>query len=377
MEFKINNKSLEKLLNKIITVVPTKSADSRLENFLFEIKNGVMFVYASDMEVSMKVWTNVSTQKETSFASPARKLVDTVRSLGDVSVDVSIKEGKIIIKSDNGVYENPIVDAKEFPEPPSFPKGAKNFNEIKIDSLDLKKALEIVSFAMSKEDMRPSMMGTLFEFCEEGLRFVATDGHKLANFLKKNIKSEQHEKYIIPERAVNVLHRILEEGELKAKFSATHAAFSIGESEFITRLISQKYPDYASVIPIDNENLMKIKTAEVLNASKRMAPYSASSQQKKVKLTISENALEMSAEDLDTGCAAREKIHCDYKGGNIEIGFNVLYVNEILTHTALASESEEAVFKINSPTKAVLVTPEKCKEDEDLVMLLMPVRLNS
>ena len=237
----------------------------------------------------------------------------------------------------------------------------------------LKYAIEQTAFAMSREDMRPAMMGTLLEFQNEGLRFVTTDGHRLVNLLMKNINISLTEQYIIPERAISVLIKIMEEKDVRMLLSKTHISFKTGDIEFITRLIGQKYPDYNSVIPFENENKLKIKTEQLHSTIKRMLLFSPTTS-RKVKFTISENNVEVSAEDIDQGSFAKENILCEYSGESMEIGFNSTYVNDMLSHL---QHEENIVFKLHSPTKAVIVEPTNVKEDEDLMMLLMPVRLNN
>jgi DNA polymerase-3 subunit beta len=226
---------------------------------------------------------------------------------------------------------------------------------------------------MSKEEMRPAMMGTLFEFSKEGLRFVSTDGHRLVNLLKKNIVTNFNQQYVVPERAVSVLSKILDEKEVKIHLSKSYASFKLNDIELITRLISQKYPDYASVIPMENEFSLKVNTKDVHDSIKRMMLFSTTST-RRVKFSITKDMLNISAEDLDIGASGEEKVTCDYSGDDLEIGFNSSYVNDMLSHL---SGEEEIIFKLHSPTKAVLINPVKEKENEELIMLLMPVRLNT
>jgi DNA polymerase-3 subunit beta len=225
---------------------------------------------------------------------------------------------------------------------------------------------------MSKEDMRPAMTGTLLEFTPEGLRFVATDGHRLVRYINKTIKTGTDEQYIVPERAITVLSKLLGETDIKIYLSKSHIAFHIGDTEFITRLIGEKYPAYNSVIPLENENILSVKRRELMSTIKRMMLFSSSSS-KQVKFSISKNKIEISAEDIDLGSNAVETIPCEYSGEQIDIGFNTQYVSDILTHV----NDENVIFKLHSPTKASIIEPGKIQEGEDLMLLLMPVRLNT
>ena len=371
MEFKVNSKELEKLLNKIIPAVPSRTPMPILENFLFEIKDGSLTIYATDLEISLKSSLNVVAEENLKIVVPARLLYDVVRSLKDTTIQFKVgPNGKLNLKTDAGKFTLSYLDPDEFPEIPTIQGDMNNFL---IPGAELKYAFDKTSFAMSKEEMRPAMMGTLFEFTSEGLRFVTTDGHRLVNLLLKKQETSEKEQYVVPERAVSVLNKILDDKDVKVCISKTHMSFILSDIELITRLISQKYPDYSSVIPFENEISLKVKTKEIHEVIKRMMLFS-SSNTRRVKFSLKKDNVLISAEDVDLGAAGEETVQAEYDGTDMEIGFNSSYVNDVLTHL---SQEDEIVFKLHSPTKAVVIRPVKDKENQELLMLLMPVRLNS
>lgn len=369
MELKVNSKALEKLLNRIIPAVPNRTPMPILENFLFDINDGLMTVSATDLEISLRSSINVPSDENLKMVIPARLLYDIIRSLDETQISFKTLGGsKLKLTTDNGIYNIGYSSSEDFPEIHSV---AKN-KEVVINGLDLKKALDQTAFAMSKEDMRPAMTGTLLEFTNDGLRFVSTDGHRLVKFVNKNIKSKTDEQYIVPERAITVLSKLLNDTDVKIYLSKSHVSFHLGELEFISRLIGEKYPAYNSVIPLENENKLFINRTDLNSTIKRMMLFSSSSS-KQVKLSISSDKLEVSAEDTDHGSDAVENIECKYDGDSIDIGFNTAYVNDILSHV----DDENIVFKLHSPTKACIIEPESATENEELMLLLMPVRLNN
>jgi DNA polymerase III subunit beta len=369
MHFNVNSKSLEKLLAKVIPAVPVRTPMPVLENFLFEIKDGLLTVYATDLEIALRSSISVDASEDLKIVIPAKLLFDIIKSLRETQLKIEAeKNSKLKITAENGVYFIGYSAADDFPAIPSVVKT----REVIISGMDFKKALDQTSFAMSREDMRPAMTGTLLEFSEEGLRFVATDGHRLVKYVNKIMVSSEDEQYIVPERAISVLAKILDQGEVKISLSKTHASFNFEELEFNTRLIGEKYPSYNSVIPMENEHILKVKTDELQSAVKRMILFS-SSNSKQVKFSLKENTLEVSAEDIDHGSSAKENIYCEYKGEPMDIGFNTLYVNEILSHIT----NDEIIFKLHSPTKACIIEPTERSENEDMMVLLMPVRLNN
>ncbi|RMD50683.1 MAG: DNA polymerase III subunit beta [Ignavibacteria bacterium] len=376
MNFKVNSKELEKLLTKIIPAIPSKTPMPILEHFLFELKDGLLTIYATDLEISLKSSLNVASEENFSGLLPAKRLFDLVRSLKDTTLVFQVNSNNTInLSTDKGHYKLTFLDSTDYPEIPSFPNddAGEELSEVTINGEELKFSLDKTSFAMSKEEIRPAMMGTLFDFADDGVRFVATDGHKLVNLLNKNISHSIENQYIVPERAISVLQKILDEKDVKVYVNNSHISFKLSDIELISRLISQKYPDYKSVIPLENEFTLKVKREELGEAVKRMMLFSTTNT-RKVKFSISTNNLEISAEDIDTGSSGTENIMCEYSGEPLEIGFNAYYVHEIVSHMA---PEEEIIFKLHSPTKAVIILPASGNEKLDLLMLLMPVRLNS
>lgn len=369
MNFKINSKQLEKLLSKVFPAIPARTTMSILENFLLEIEDGNLTVSATDLEIALRASLNVDANENLSMVVPAKLLFDVVKSLGDTLINFTIESNqKMQLTTENGQYAIGFTSADDFPKLPVVQKE----KSITLNGKTLKKAIEKTSFAISKEAMRPAMMGALLECTETGLIFVATDGHRLVKFIDQSVTFANHENYILPERAVGVLGKLVNENSLTLYLSDTHLSFVMDDLEFSSRLIAQKYPDYTSVIPIENENILKLSRNDLHAAIKRMLLFSTSNYQQ-VKFSLSPSTLEVSSEDIDKGSSAKETVSCAYTGEPMDIGFNTAYANDILMHL----DEGEIQFKLHSPTKACVIEPVEKKEQEELLMLLMPVRLNS
>lgn len=374
MEFKVNSKELEKHLSKIIPAIPTRTPMKILENFLIEIKDGLMTIYATDLEISLKTFLNVVSEDNLKIVVPAKILHDVVKSLHDTTIHFQLLPNKKInLLTDKGKYSLSYLEPEDYPEIQTINgESITDINEITINGEDLRKSIERTSFAISKEEIRPAMTGTLFDFSEDGLRFVTTDGHRLVNLLIKNIKTPIKKQYVVPERAVSVLTKILDERDVKVFFADAYVSFRLSDIELIARLISQKYPEYERVIPLENEFMLKVNSKELNESVKRMMLFTTSTT-RKVKFNLNKEVIEISAEDIDLGASGEEKVPCEYNGEPMEIGFNSQYMNDILSHL---SDYEQVIFKLHSPTKAVIIEPAEKKENVDLMMLLMPVRLN-
>jgi len=171
-----------------------------------------------------------------------------------------------------------------------------------------------------------------------------------------------------------LLKSSLPSGDLpvKAEFSNSNAFFSFGNIKMICRLIDERYPDYENVIPQNNPNHMKIGRAELLSTLKRISIYSNKTTHQ-IRLKVTGNELEISAEDLDYSNEANEKLVCEYEGEDMEIGFNAKFLVEMLSNL----NTDNLTLEMSQPNRAGLIVPEDKQENEDMLLLVMPVMLNS
>jgi DNA polymerase-3 subunit beta len=217
------------------------------------------------------------------------------------------------------------------------------------------------------------MTGVLLQVKKGELRAVATDGHRLVRINYSGIKQPGITKdIIIPAKALNLVARSGEEGAHTMALDSTHIQFSFGNTTLTSRLIEETYPNYESVIPLDNEKKLIVNREVLLASVRRVALYSSSTTHQ-VRFSLKKNEMRIAAEDIDFGGEAKEKIKCEYDGEEMEIGFNSHYIVDILSHI----DGEDVVFKLSSPVRAAIVAPGSQKEGEDLLMLVMPVRLNA
>jgi DNA polymerase-3 subunit beta len=240
------------------------------------------------------------------------------------------------------------------------------------DSSMLRRIVHRTAFAVSADELRPAMMGVLFQSKEDEFRCVSTDGHRLVRLtlrlpsgggLKKDI--------IIPAKALTVVSRLAETGQVEAGLSDTHVRFSFESTVLVSRLIDETYPNYESVIPTDNTKTLSLRREDLIASIRRVALYSSATTHQ-IRLAISASGVEVSAQDVDFGGEAKETLPGLLTGEPIEIGFNATYLVDILTHL----DGDEVHIKFSSPTRAAIVTPgAEGGRDGDVLMLVMPVRL--
>jgi DNA polymerase-3 subunit beta len=372
MKFIVSSAALLKQLSGINGVITTNPVVPILENFLFEISEGKLTVTASDLQTSMITEMEIESKENGNIAVPARILLDTLKNLPEQPVTFSIDEEtySIEISSDNGRYKLAGENATDFPKVPAV---ANDFS-VEMSTEVLSSAINNSIFATSNDELRPAMTGVYLNLTDTNTTFVATDGHRLVRYRRVDVASDNGTAIIIPRKALNLLKTTLpsENTSVTVEFSVSNAFFKFGNVRMICRLIDERYPDYDNVIPTDNNNVMTINRMEFLSSLKRIAIY-ANKTTHQVRLKIAGSELQISAEDLDFANEANERLSCEHNGEDIEIGFNAKFLIEMLGNL----DSQMVEMHLSEPNRAGLLIPKDKNDNEDILMLVMPVMLNN
>ena len=372
MKFIVSSSFLLKQLSAINGVITTNPVVPILENFLFEISDGTLTITASDLQTSMITELEVEAKEDGSIAIPAKILLETLRNLPEQPVTFSIDADtySIEINSDNGRYKLSGENATDFPKIPTVSDGYS----VNMSSGVLAQAINSTIYATSNDELRPAMTGVYIKLDETNTTFVATDSHRLIRYRRVDIASDMSHSMIIPRKALTLLKATLpgENTNVNLEFNASNAFFSFNNVKMICRLIDERFPDYENVIPSDNENTMNINKAELLSSLKRIAIY-ANKTTHQVRLKITGSELMISAEDLDFSNEANERLSCEHDGEDIEIGFNAKFLIEMLNNL----DAKEITLKLNAPNRAGILFPVEKDENEDILLLVMPVMLNN
>lgn len=372
MKFVVSSSVLLKQLSAVNGVIANNPIVPILENFLFQIDQNQLTVTASDLQTVMITTLAIESTDAGAIAVPARLLLDTLRGLPDQPITFKIDKdtfGTEII-TENGRYklsgENPI----DFPKVPQMTKSIS----VSIPADVLGSAIANTIFAVSNDDLRPAMTGVYVQLSPEHTNFVATDGHRLIRYRRTDMKSEHESTMIIPRKALTLLKATLPSGDttVTADFSSANAFFSFNNIRMICRLIDERFPDYENAIPQNNPNVMTINRSEFLGSLKRISIYSNKTTHQ-IRLKLAQNDLVISAEDLDYSNEANEKLMCDYDGEEMEIGFNAKFMVEMLGNIS----SNMISLEMSQPNRAGLIIPSDKKTDEDILLLVMPVMLNT
>ncbi|MDR6560006.1 MULTISPECIES: DNA polymerase III subunit beta [Arcicella] len=372
MKFVVSSSVLLKQLSTVNGVIANNPIVPILENFLFQIDQTQLTVTASDLQTVMITTLAIESSDNGAIAIPARLLLDTLRGLPDQPITFKVDKdtfGTEII-TENGRYklsgENPI----DFPKVPQVTKSLS----VQISAEVLSAAISNTIFAVSNDDLRPAMTGVYVQLSPEYTNFVATDGHRLIRYKRSDVKSEYDSTMIIPRKALNLLKSSLpsDDTTVTSDFSTSNAFFSFNNVRMICRLIDERFPDYENAIPKNNPNVLTINRSEFLGSLKRISIYSNKTTHQ-IRLKLSNNDLVISAEDLDYSNEANERLMCDYEGDEMEIGFNAKFMIEMLGNLT----SNMISLEMSQPNRAGLIIPADKKADEDILMLVMPVMLNT
>ncbi|MDX5423653.1 MAG: DNA polymerase III subunit beta [Hymenobacteraceae bacterium] len=372
MKFIVSSSALLKQLSSINGVVTNNPVVPILENFLFEINNSTLTITASDLETSMITELQVEARENGRIAAPAKILLETLKNLPDQPVTFTIDEETytIEISSSNGRYKLSGENATDFPRVPVVQGG----NAIEIPSNVLSRAINKTIFAVSNDELRPAMTGIFVQLRSDNVTFVATDGHRLLRYRRTDIATSQEASLIIPRKAFTLLKSTLptEATAVRVEFNQSNAFFSFDNIRMICRLIDERYPDYENVIPVQNPNKLVIDRQDLLSSVKRISIYSNKTTHQ-IRLKLSGSELQVSAEDLDFSNEANERLACQYEGEDMEIGFNAKFLIEMLNNI----DSDEITFELSTPNRAGLLMPIVNEENENVLMLVMPVMLNN
>lgn len=372
MKFIVSSSYLLKQLSAINGVITTNPVVPILENFLFEISDGNLTVTASDLQTSMITELQVEAKEDGSIAIPAKILLETLRNLPEQPVTFSIDSNtySIEINSDNGRYKLAGENATDFPKIPTVSDGYS----VNMSSDVLGKAINNTIFATSNDELRPAMTGVFVKLDETNTTFVATDSHRLIRYRRVDVAADMSHSMIIPRKALTLLKATLpsELTNVNVEFNASNAFFNFNQVKMICRLIDERFPDYENVIPLDNENSVVVKKDDLLSSLKRIAIY-ANKTTHQVRLKITGSELMVSAEDLDFSNEANERLSCEHDGEDLEIGFNAKFLVEMLGNI----DSDEITLKLSAPNKAGIITPNEKDDEEDILMLVMPVMLSN
>jgi len=378
MRFKTSSTVLLSHLQAISRVINSKNSLPILDNFLFNLEGNRLTITASDTETTLISTMNVEEASGSGkVAVASRLLLDTLREFSEQPLNFDINDTNLamVITSANGVYNFIGQNGDEYPRMPELQEDA-NAMVVSVDSIFA--GISKTIFCTADDELRPVMNGIYFDIFRDDFTLVATDAHKLVRYKTSHNSvqfPDEHDKisFILPKKPATLLKNILpkESGEVVLKFDSKNAFFKLSNYTMICRQVEGRYPNYNGVIPKENPYKVIVDRITLLNALKRVSVFSNQASNL-VKLDITENCINVSAQDIDFSTSAEETIQCQYNDDPIKIGFKSSFLIEILSNIG----SSDVVLELTDPSRAGIIVPFENEENEEILMLLMPMLLN-
>jgi len=366
MKTTIKREDLLAPLQQVIGAVERRQTLPILGNILLKSTGGDLTLSATDLEIEMVANVDSDGNEDFQTTIPARKLLDICKALPDGSlINFNIEETKVSLTSARSRFTLSTLPARDFP----------SLDEIEVQqSFEIPQSLfkgliEKTSFAMAQQDVRYYLNGILMEITASSIKLVATDGHRLALSeltLESGVSDDRQ--IIIPRKAVMELSRLLESGDRSAKceMSQNHLRVETESLVFTTKLIDGKFPEYQRVIPVDGNKIMQVER-EILKQSMSRIAILSNEKYRGIRLSLSSGNLSIQANNPDQE-EAEEELQVDYDETDMEIGFNVTYLIDVLNVLG----SQKVQIKLKDSNSSAIISD---IEDESSLYVVMPMRL--
>ena len=373
MKFTVSSTALGSRLVALSRVINSKNSLPILGDFLFEVLDGRLHLTASDSEVVMKTSMELNeSDSDGRFCVGNHDLLEAVKGISEQPITFDINQGENVarISYQNGMFSLPVENADEFPQ---AQKVGEEATVITISTSLLSENINRSIFATAQDELRPVMNGIYFDLTPDCLAVVASDGHKLVRNKIFTVKSDQPSSFILPKKPASLLKNVLGKsgGDVVIRFDERNAELNYDDGQIVCRLIEGRYPNYNSVIPQSNPNQLTVDRISLLSALRRVQPFSNDSSNL-IRFHVENGTLQLDAEDYDFSKTATERMVCDYNGMPMSIGFKGSSFIEILSNF----ECEQVVIQLADPSRAGLVLPSEQPENQDILMLMMPMLIN-
>ncbi len=373
MKFNISSKTLYNYVSSVSKVINTKNTMQILSNFLFTLDGENLTVKAADMENFLEGRLMVTgAEGNGRFCLDARRLVDLLKEMPDQGITFYINDDNFEVEIDYGTgrYKTMAINGIEYPEAQNTSASAETI-EFTCTTEQVLKGIENTLFAVGNDQLRPQMMGILWDVKPEELIFVATDTRKLVKYVNATKKPGVSCSFILPVKGAMVLKNVFgHEDEIHVTVSTTSVMFESASFTFDCRLIKGNFPDYNRVIPVTNPYIFTVDRSTFLNAVRRVSVFGDEGGGL-VKFKFNTDEVTLRASDNSFGTSGWEQVPCNYSGNELLIGFGSEYLIEILS----TFSTSDIIIKLADPSRPALCLPAENEPDCELLMILMPMNI--
>lgn len=373
MRFVVSSSALLGRLQSISRVSNSKNSLPILDCFLFELAGNQLTVTASDGETTMITTLEViESEADIRFCINSKTILDSLKEISEqpLTFEINTSNMETVVNYQNGTFSIVGQQADDYPQPTTLTEGV---TALEMSGEALLNGINRCVFATADDELRPVMNGVYFDITENDLTFVASDGHKLVRSKNYGVHGNGPASFILPKKPTTILKNLLpkEQGDVTLRFNDRNASVTLANYTLICRLIEGRYPNYNSVIPQNNPHRATIDRIALLSALKRVLVFSNQSSAL-IKLHLDTNRLVVSGQDIDFSTSAEESIVCEYDNTPMNIGFKGTFLIDILNNL----DGENVIVELADPSRAGVIVPAEQHENEDVLMLLMPMMLN-
>ncbi len=365
MKFSLSREELLQPLQRVIGAVERRNTLAILGNVLINAENSILNLTATDTEIELNDSIAASIDVEGEAALPARKLFDICKTLAEGSdINIEVSDGKALVRSGRSRFNLATLPANQFPKTEELQSAVK----FQLGCSALSGALAKTAFSMAQQDVRYYLNGLLLEISADSVKAITTDGHRLSFSEAKTEAGVENRQAIIPRKGVSELIRLLDVGtpDVEVAMTDNHIQFQMGSLRFTSKLIDGRFPDYNRVIPSGEGHVALVDKGTLRQALSRVAIL-ANEKYKGVRLEFQAGQVKIQTNNPEQE-EAEEELAIEYTGPNIEIGFNVGYVIDVLG----AIEGDEVSLKLSDGNSSCLVT---AAGTENHKYVIMPMRL--
>ena len=373
MKFNVSSSRLYAQLQAVSRIIAPKNSMKILEDVLFDLHDGMLVLTASDGETTICTSLEVQdAEGDGKVAFAGKLLLETLREFSEQPLFFEIDDQNfgMNVTSENGTYSFVGVNGNEYPQMPQPEEQNRSF---RMSANVLLSAIKKTIFCTADDELRPVMNGIYFDLKENYLAMVATDAHRLVRLRRTDITTAEPFSFILPKKPANLLLNVLgkDTEEVEIVCGSKNIRFTFGNTLIICRQIEGRYPNYDAVIPQNNSNHVVVDRQTIMNACKRVAVF-ANTGTSLLRLALSQNLITISAQDIDFSTSAEETIPCSHESIPMAVGFKAPFLIEMIGSIT----SSEVMFQLSDPARAGLILPTEDAENEQLLMLLMPMLLN-
>ncbi len=369
MKFTVSKQDFFQVLQKVSNVTPVRSTLPILGCILFTVRDNTLKMRSTDLEITMAASCGIKMEEEGAVAVPSRIIKEITGELPDTDLHFQVENEQIVITTgEGGEYKIMGHPAMEFPTEPVI----DDSKTVTLQAEKFKRIVEKTGFSVSRDEMKVALNGVLFQFYEKEMRSVSTDGHRLVKYTLKEFEGADDIKdIIIPPKFLNLcVNSIKNIDYVTLRIGSNHVMLELEDTTVYSRIIEERFPDYESVIPAENDKRIFVDIDELLAVVKRVGIF-ASKNTRQISLTFLNNKAIVKAEDIETSSRAKEEIALKYEGEEFTIGYNSDYLREMIRHI----DGDTVEINLKNALMAGLFFPTEQKADEEILFLLMPIRL--